>query len=63
MKWGESEFPGSVAETLSSQCGSLDLIPGQGTRSYMLQLSLHAATKDSACCNLAQPGYISKSKN
>ncbi|TEA32806.1 hypothetical protein DBR06_SOUSAS4210129 [Sousa chinensis] len=32
--------------------GGLGSIPGQGTRSHMPQpRSLHAATKESACCN------------
>ena len=36
------DFPGSpVAKTLSSQCKSPSSIPGQGTRSHMLQLRSH----------------------
>ncbi|TEA32578.1 hypothetical protein DBR06_SOUSAS4910067, partial [Sousa chinensis] len=32
--------------------GGPALVPGQGTRSCMLQLKiLHATTKDSSCCN------------
>ena len=32
--------------------GGLGSIPGQGTRSHMLQLMIpHAATNDSTCCN------------
>ena len=33
----------------------LGSIPGQGTRSCMLQLSSHVATKDTACGNLKDP--------
>ena len=40
-----------VAKTPCSQCGRSDSIPGQGTRLHMLQLSLHATTKDPACCS------------
>ena len=34
-----------------SNAGGLGLIPGQGIRSHMPQLSLYAATKDSMCLN------------
>ena len=35
--------------------GDLGLIPGLGNRSHMPQLSLHAATKDPACCKDHDP--------
>ena len=40
------DFPdGPVAKTPCSQCRGPGLIPGQGTRSHMLQLKIpHAAT-------------------
>ena len=41
-----AEFPcGQVAKTPHSQCKGLGLIPGQGTRSHMLQLRLGTAKK------------------
>ena len=41
------DFPsGPMAKTLHSQCSRLGSIPGQGTRSHMLQLKiLHSTTK------------------
>ena len=55
---GESEsasrnFPhGPVARLCPSNAGSLGSIPGQETRSHMLQLSfLMPQLKDSTCCN------------
>ena len=36
---------------LIPNAGELGSIPGQGTRSHMLQLSFHASTKDPACHN------------
>ena len=36
------DFPGGpVAKTLGSQCRGLGSIPGQGTRSHILQLRVH----------------------
>ena len=38
----EGDFPGGpVAKTLRSQCRGPGLIPGQGTRSHLLQLRAH----------------------
>ena len=35
--------------------GVLVFIPGEGTRSHMLQLSSHAAAKDTTCPNQKVP--------
>ena len=51
----DSNFPGGpVTKTLHSQWGGLGSIAGQGTRSHMLQLSVHM------CCNLKDPTSTTK---
>ena len=51
----ERDFPGGLVQWLrlcAPNAGDLGLIPGLGTRSHMAATkSLHATTKDPACCN------------
>ena len=62
------DFPGdpALARLRAPKAGGPGLIPGQGTRSHMLQLRVHmpqlkisyAATKDSACYNKDQRACV-----
>ena len=46
--WGY--FPGGpVAKTLHSQCRGLGSVPGQGTRSHVLQLRIHTLQQKILC--------------
>ena len=61
LKSNFGDFPGGpAAKTLHSQCRALGLIPGQGTRSHMPQVSVqrlqlkisYATTKKTECSQI-----------